>query len=257
MSGQMIIPTAEPFFFPGGPTGCLLIHGFTGSPKEMRWMGEYLARQGHTVLGIRLAGHATQPADLVRTRWRDWLASVEDGIHLLKPVTKHLYMIGLSMGGALALLAAARYPVSGAIAMSTPYSLKADWRLRYTKILSRIQPEVDKGPSDWHNPAAALDHVDYPRYPTLSVGELHQLLGVVQTEIPKIQVPVLLIHSHQDKGVAPENMQKIYNCLTTSHKEMFWVEDSSHIVTRDPEREKVFQTAAQFIERVNAETARE
>ena len=41
-----IIPTAEPFFIPAGPTGCLLIHGFTGSPKEMRWMGEYLAREG-------------------------------------------------------------------------------------------------------------------------------------------------------------------------------------------------------------------
>ena len=65
-----IIPTAEPFFFPGqgenARIGCLVTHGFTGAPKEMRWLGEYLHRQGYTVCGMRLAGHATRPADMVR-----------------------------------------------------------------------------------------------------------------------------------------------------------------------------------------------
>jgi len=42
----MIIPTAEPFYFPGNKIGCLLVHGFTGTPKEMRWMGEYLGSSG-------------------------------------------------------------------------------------------------------------------------------------------------------------------------------------------------------------------
>ncbi len=74
MSYPRLIPTAEPFVFPGGPVGCLLVHGFTGTPKEMRWLGEYLAGQGHTVLGVRLAGHATQPEDMIRARWWDWAA---------------------------------------------------------------------------------------------------------------------------------------------------------------------------------------
>ncbi|NTV37277.1 MAG: carboxylesterase, partial [Anaerolineaceae bacterium] len=53
--------TAEPFLLPGGKVGCLLIHGFTGTPKEMRWWGEDLAGRGYTVLAPRLAGHATTP----------------------------------------------------------------------------------------------------------------------------------------------------------------------------------------------------
>ncbi|HLA87386.1 MAG TPA: hypothetical protein VJL10_05165, partial [Anaerolineales bacterium] len=73
---NQLIPTTEPFFFSGGRTGCLLIHGFTGTPKEMRWMGEYLNQQGLTCLGIRLAGHATHPEDMRRSRWTDWAASV-------------------------------------------------------------------------------------------------------------------------------------------------------------------------------------
>ena len=51
-----IMPGAEPFYFSGDRTGCLLIHGFTGTPNEMRWLGTQLSTAGHTVLGVRLAG---------------------------------------------------------------------------------------------------------------------------------------------------------------------------------------------------------
>ncbi len=44
-------------------TGCLLLHGFTGTPKEMRMLGDSLASDGHTVLAPRLFGHATDPED--------------------------------------------------------------------------------------------------------------------------------------------------------------------------------------------------
>jgi carboxylesterase len=108
---SQIIPTAEPFFFSGkdanAKTGCLVTHGFTGTPKEMRWLGEYLNGQGYTVCGIRLNGHATKPEDMIRSRWQDWLLSVEDGFNLLRSCTYQVFLLGLSMGGVLSLTAAA------------------------------------------------------------------------------------------------------------------------------------------------------
>lgn len=44
---------------------------FSAMPGEMRPLEEYLAETGFTVLGIRLAGHATHPNDLKRRRWID------------------------------------------------------------------------------------------------------------------------------------------------------------------------------------------
>ena len=123
---QSIIPSAEPFFFPGGSTGVLLVHGFTGAPKEMRWMGEYLAQKGFSVLGVRLAGHATQPEDILRVHWQDWLTSVEDGYHLLKGVASNIVIGGLSLGGVLSLIFASRFEVAGVIAMSTIFELPPD-----------------------------------------------------------------------------------------------------------------------------------
>ena len=64
----------------------------------MRPMGEALHQRGLTVLGVRLAGHATQLEDLIRTRWQDWMASVEDGINLLHDSCEHIFFAGLSLG---------------------------------------------------------------------------------------------------------------------------------------------------------------
>jgi carboxylesterase len=248
------IPTAEPFFLPAGPTGCLLIHGFTGSPKEMRWMGEYLAREGFTVLGVRLAGHATRPEDMLRARWQDWLASVEDGWNLLQGAADRIFLAGLSMGGDLALSFAADHPVAGLIAMSTPYALKDDFRLPYAEILCWFWPRIAKGPSDWRDLEAAADHVDYPAYPTRAIAELRDLLAATRAAIPRVQVPVLLIHSRQDTGVPPENSEKIYAALGSRDKTICWVEDCGHVITREPRRQQVFQAAVEFMRRVAART---
>lgn len=247
----LTIPTAEPFLIPGGNTGCLLVHGFTGTPKEMRWLGDYLAEQGHTVLAVRLPGHATRPDDMLRVHWQDWLATVEDGLNLLRGLSKRIYILGLSMGGSLALLAAARLPVDGVVAMSTPYDLPDDWRLPYIGIFSIFQPTISKGQSDWRNPQAELDHICYPGYPTRAIHELDELLRAEREALPNVQVPVLLVHSRKDQSIKPDNMEKIYQHVGSREKQMMWVENSGHVIIREPERQKVFEATADFIRGLN------
>jgi carboxylesterase len=253
-----IIPTAEPFFFPGqgenARTGCLVTHGFTGAPKEMRWLGEYLHRQGYTVCGMRLAGHATRPADMVRSRWQDWLLSVEDGYALLRSCTEQVCLLGLSMGGVLSLTAAAQLPVKGVVAMSTPYALPAmSMPLWMTRLLSRFKPYLPKGRrpgSGWFDPAAYAQHVSYPMNPVRSAVELKLLIEEMHAALPKITVPVLLIHSRNDDYVVKDSMEQIYNHLGTSDKQMVWVEGGGHVITEEPTRAMVFKAAADFVQRV-------
>jgi carboxylesterase len=245
-----VISSAEPFLFPGDETGILLVHGFTGTPKEMRTMGEYFAAQGKTVLGIRLPGHATQPDDMTGRRWTDWLQAVEDGYHLLRSAGKQVFIMGLSMGGILTLTAAARLPVQGVVAMSTPYALPDDPRLPYLKLFALFMSSVPKGESDWHDPAMAAEHVDYPDYPIRSFAELRDLLVVMREALPRVTVPVLLVHSRQDGGVSVENVQKIFDRLGTQDKSMLMVEQSGHVVTRDLERERIFEAALAFVNRL-------
>ena len=257
----MIIPTAEPFFFPGqtNQPACLLIHGFTGAPKEMRWMGEYLNQDhGFHCLGIRLTGHATRPEDMIRSRYTDWMASVEDGYHLLRGVSDRIYLVGLSMGGVLSLLMSTKLDVTGVVAMSTPYHLPTNYSYRKMKILSKFvsfQPKEKEEPgASWFDKAAYAEHISYPQNPVRSGAELQLLLEELHAAVPKINVPVLLIHSKNDTYVLPENMEHIYSDLTTSDKTKLYVTEAGHVVTRDAARNQVFEAAANFIHRIESIT---
>jgi carboxylesterase len=226
----------------------------------MRWMGEYLNGQGYTCLGIRLTGHATTPEDMVRSNWTDWTASVEDGCQVLRGVTENIFLIGLSMGGILSLLMSTRLlpPVMGVVAMSTPYKLPDDPRLRHIEWLSKIVPYMPKSDAepgaDWFDKEAWKDHVSYPQNPLRSIGELNKLLGEMRDALPKIKVPVLLIHSMDDKYVLPENMELIFaDLVNTSDKTKAHITGSGHVITRDASRRQVFELALEFIRRVESQ----
>jgi len=254
---SQIIPTAEPFFLLGDRSkpACLLIHGFTGAPKEMRWMGEYLNEKGHTCLGVRLTGHATHPEDMIRSRYTDWMASVEDGYHLLCGVSENVFLVGLSMGSVLSLLMSSKLDVRGVVAMSTPYKLPDDPRLRHIEWISKIvqfMPKTDEEPgAGWFDKEAYQGHISYPQNPVFSIGELNKLLGEMRAALPDINVSVLLMHSKDDKYVLPENMELIYDDLKkASDKTKLYITGSGHVVTRDAARRQVFEAALEFIQRV-------
>ena len=252
-----IIPTAEPFLFPGSRTGCLLVHGFTGAPKEMRWMGEYLAGQGFSVLGVRLAGHATAMSDMPRTRWTDWTASVEDGYHLLRGLADRIFLVGLSMGGMLSLLMSTRLQVAGVVAMSTPHRLPDDPRKRLAKYFAPLIPYIRKRPKGsppdigWFDKQAHHGHVSYPMNPVGSIVELMQLAAAMRAALPQVRVPVLLVHSRDDDYVIRDSMERIHAALGSADKTMLWVAGSGHVIPREPAKEQVFRAAADFIRRVS------
>jgi carboxylesterase len=249
----------EPFFFPGGRAGCLLIHGFTGTPKEMRCLGEHLASQGIAALGVRLAGHATMPEDIIRSRRQDWLASVEDGYHILRGACDRIVVVGLSMGGILSLVFGSGFPVAGIVAMGTPYLLPP---LPIVRLLHPLKPllpllsgvlrYVPKGPSDWHDLQAAEDHLEYPANPVRGGLEVDALLAEMQRCLPSITAPVLLIASQGDLTVPQEHASMLLAHLGSSDKDILWLKTSGHVMTRDVERAKVFSAVEAFVRRVTA-----
>ena len=256
-----IIPTAEPFFFLGdsSKSACLLIHGFTSSPKEMRLLGEHLHQQGHTCLCVRHAGHGTTPKDMIRSRYTDWIASVEDGYHLLRGISKRIFLLGLSMGGILSLLMSTRLDVMGVVAMSTPYGLPRDYPVGLLQLISlfrKYHPKSREAPgSGWFDKAAYREHISYPMNPVRSVAELEKLILVMRAALPKVTVPVLLIHSKNDKYVLPENMERFYAWLVrASDKTKLYVTGSGHVVTRDAACEQVFRYTVEFIRRVESKS---
>ncbi len=220
-------------------------------------MGEYLHQQGYSVLGVRLTGHATRPADMVRSRWTDWTASVEDGYHLLCGQAEHIFLVGLSMGGALSLLMSTRLDVKGVVAISTPAYLPARlpvWLLQFLSWFAPYQPKSGGEPdAGWVDKQAFASHISYPQNPTRSAAELKRLLTAMRLALPQVRVPVLLVHSREDDYILPDNLEYIYTALVhATDKDKLFVAGSGHVVTRDAARQRVFEAAADFIRKVES-----
>ncbi|MEW6568607.1 MAG: alpha/beta fold hydrolase [Chloroflexota bacterium] len=247
-----IVSGAEPFFFRGGPSGCLLVHGFTATPQEMRGLGEHLAEQGHTVLGVRLFAHGTRIADLRRARWPDWYASLEDGYNLLRSTAARIVVIGLSLGGVLSVLLAAQHRPAGLVLLSTPHTEKDDLRFRLARLLRWFMPYYPKGRPDWRDAEAGKGRVAYDAYPLAALAEVPKAMAAMRRVLPQITVPVLLMHSIEDDFVPPENSQRIAAALGSSDKQLILVRDSNHVITLDRARAEVFCAVADFVRRLGS-----
>lgn len=248
-----LVEGAEPFLFTGNEIGCLLIHGFTGTPDSMRQLGRQLADRGYTVLGPRLYGHATREEDLYRVHYQDWIASVEDGFHLLRPRSQRLIAVGLSAGGVLALLLAAHFRLEGVVALSTPYRLPKDPRLALARPLSLLWPRVAKPHRD-PNQKEHPPSLSYAHYPTWAIAEFNDMLSEMRRSLPLVTAPTLLLQSRRDAsvGVAADAMEAIHHSLGSRDKRMIWLEGESHVITRDETRERVFKEITAFVAEVAA-----
>jgi carboxylesterase len=251
-----VAPVSDEFALPGTRTlGCLLVHGFTATPDEMRPLGEALAAAGFPVRGVRLAGHATDVGDLARTGWRDWFASVEEGRRRLGDAVPRIAVAGMSLGALLALHLAATRPadVSALVLCGTPLQM-GDGRLRWLPALARIPwlarrwasiPKAN-GP-DIADPAVRAASRSYRAMPLVAVLELLRLQGLVRAELGRVTQPALLLHGRGDQSVPVANLEILRRMLGSRRVETHVLERSWHVVTLDYDRDEVARLAAAFL----------
>jgi carboxylesterase len=240
----------KPFHFKGGPVGCLLIHGFTGAPPEMRPLGEYLAARGLTVSGPLLAGHGTHYRDLAKTTWQDWYASAEAAYERLREDCTRVFVGGLSLGSLLALRLAALRPVDGVISYA-PALMALDWRVKFVRPLRHIMRwnrKEEPQDADMTDPEASKMLWSYDVNPGESVYQVALLQKEVRRLLPSITAPILIFHSTRDGAIRPECGELTYNSVASAQKELVLLHNSGHCVTVDSEREFVWRKTHEWIE---------
>ena len=250
----------------GRTKGVLLLHGLTGAPGEMRRVGRRLSRLGFITRAPLLAGHGGDVAGLLRSGWRDWLASVRAAYLALAAEVDDVYVAGICVGGALGLLLCAEFPeIRGAAVYSMtfeydgwnmpgwataapviqlvanlplvrriafkepyPYGLK-DLRLR--ELASRAPDLLVEG---------GIDHL-----PLGSLYEMYRLGRAVERAGPTITTPTLIVHAQDDDMSHPRNAERLRSALA-GRTELLLLEDSYHMVHVDRQHAQVAQRTAAF-----------
>ena len=194
----MIIEGAEPFLLKGGSEGILLIHGFTGLPAELLLMGKFLNRAGYTVLGVRLAGHATNELNLMKTNNEDWFNSALDGYALLSGLCEKIFVVGHSMGALLTLKLAYFRKVEKIVTLAAPIFIDESLHLKDLPPRSECKNFAVIRPHRRLKDVPPAANKSYRKMPFISVHELVTLIEEVKILLPKITAPILIMHGTED-----------------------------------------------------------
>jgi carboxylesterase len=249
-----VLPGAEAFASDGGPTGVLLCHGFTGSPQSLRPWAEYLAAAGLSVSLPRLPGHGTTWQEMSRTRWEDWFAEVDRAFDELQSRSQEIFVMGLSMGGCLALrLAELRGTAVRGLVLVNP-SLTADTKLfLLVPVLKYVVPSLKGIASDIKKPGIA--ETGYDRTPVKAAATLPGLWRTTQQHLAELTQPILVFHSATDHVVGPASVQLLTRTLPAGQVEVRELADSYHVATLDNDADAIFAGSVEFV-RVQSQAGR-
>jgi carboxylesterase len=224
-------PEHQPFQLGDGPNGALLIHGFPGTPAEMRGIGGVLAENGWHAHGPLLPGFGPDIVNLSERRRQDWLSVMQAEWEALHSSHQACALIGYSMGGALALHLAERLPPDKLVLIA-PF-----WRLpgllpRLVPIFKLVMPEMRPfKDADFDDaevragferlmPEVDLKHPEVQTYlreeVTLPLSVVHEVfrLGAEARRLARsVAVPTLVIQGRDDHMVRPDLTQMLVERL--------------------------------------------
>jgi len=247
------------FSYEGGKAAVLLIHGLTGTPTEMKFVGKGLANAGFSVYGMQMAGHCGSEEDLLRTNWQDWYASVQAAYEQVAAKHEVVFAAGLSMGAVMSMHLAAQNPgkLRGIGLISTtlrydgwsipklsfllplicktplirhyrfvenfPYGIKDD-RLRHRVVTNMLSGDsTESGTLGMPGP---------------SLAQLMRLVEVVMAEMPRVTTPAVILHASEDDVASRWNADYCEAHLGGPTKKVLY-DQSYHLLTVDKERNAV------------------
>jgi len=244
---EKVIKGGEPFEFTGtNDCAVLLLHGFTGSPASVLLMGKFLFNVGYSVMAPLLAGHGINIEALQKTNADDWYGSALEAYKKLRIKYAKVVVLGVSMGGLLALRLGAQEKPDAVISIATPIFLY-DWRVRWAWLFHWFLPYVAKRPHIY--PAgeeyniAYLDHI-----PTKPVASMWNLVQKCRNEyLSKINCPILIEQSKADATVRFDSAQYIYDNCASVDKKLYWFNNSGHLLILDKDRKEAMEQIENFL----------
>ena len=222
----------------------------------MRPWADHLERDGFRVSVPRLPGHGTSWEEMNQTRWEDWYGQVESSFDELSVQCEQTFVCGLSMGGGLALLLAARQGerVRGlSLVNPSVHSTIAEQAARGPLMLTmplirHFVPSIAAIGGDIATPD--VTEGAYERTPLDAAWSLTQLWKVIQQELPRVDQPMRIYRSRTDHVVGPSSLAVISERVRSSDLEIVHLERSYHVATVDYDADLIFSGTSEFFSRL-------
>ena len=264
------------FFLEGDRNLCFLIHGLTGTAKEMGSIGQRLNKHGFSVASPMMLGHNKSISVLKRMKWEELYAGIKKEFLKYEGSYDNIFIAGLSFGALLGILLAYEFPGKvRALNCFSPTLFFDGWATPKLKILLPITYRTpfkyyfylkEEYPYGIKNERlrsriesfyTGSDLFDYSKvhlygYPVIPVSSMEQnnlLAKYVMKILPKVTTPIQLLQAKDDDVTSPKNSFYISEHVGSKDKKVVLFEDSYHIIIADQERDKVAQETIAFFDK--------
>jgi carboxylesterase len=263
------------FFLKGDKNLCFLIHGLTGTAKEMGSIAQAFNEQGFSVASPLMANHDKSISLLKRTSWQELYACLRKEFIKYENDYENIFVAGLSFGALIGLMLAYEFPKKvKAINCFSPTLFFDGWSNPKSRIFLPLlyktpfnnwlyfkeeypygikNPRLRNKIAGFYKNADLFDYskvhlYGYPVIPIACMQQNHLLAKKVISLLKQIHTPIQLLAARNDDVTSPKNSNFIFEHIGSTDKKIIFFEDSYHIITADQERDKVALAAVTFFQ---------
>jgi carboxylesterase len=234
--------------------GVLLLHGFSSSLDTVSGLCLHLVEAGLPYRMPVLRGHGSTPEALKGVRARDWIDDAATALDDLLVEVESAVVVGLSMGGLVALTLAMERNEHLAGVITVAAALR--FRDPLAPLAQFLYPLVRRVKTPPVPPDETYVSTNYTWVPTRSFAELYQLGRHVERRLSEVHAPILVIGTRNDQVVRPESAEVIYQGVSSPEKQLRFFERSGHEMMQASERDDVFAAIMAFVEQLRAVLAK-
>lgn len=207
----------------GNNKAILFIHGFPTTPYMYSWASEYASNHGYDTFVPLIPTFGSDYKDMLKTNFSSWFSYIDNYYKNLHDKYEKIYVVGVSMGGAITLKLAEKYSeaesqMNGIAVLSAPvvYNSIKDGIITnplgyFARIIGLFIPAImprpttsipshNDGDENWHG------------YRGIFIKQgisLFYNFKQIRKELYKISVPMIAGHERSDKTVPFKNLEII------------------------------------------------
>jgi len=209
----------------------------------LRYLGAELHARGFHVAAPLLPGHGRRLSDFARVTADQLIAAADRSYRDLRATHEWVAVIGLSMGGALAVHLAAGVPELPALGLVAPYlgmPPRVERAARYAWLWGAILPAVPSGDAaSIHDPEEHSRSLAYGVFTAAALRALRDLMLRAVDALPRVMTPTLIIQSRTDNRIASADTERAFALLGAREKRLEWITGAGHVITVDYGRDRV------------------
>ena len=249
--------------FDAGPHAVLMLHGLGAAPLELSKLAQEAHQEGFSVRVPNIDGYCYGTPNRSWIHWRD---QVLEHYWFCRKNFETVSLLGVSMGGTLALLLAELESPTCVVSLATALGYDG-WAIpwyhglisvaQWIPFSSRYQ-YAEREPYGLKNretramvkrmmKSQHISEVGAEILPLQLIIEGKKLIRAVKARPDRIQSPIMFMHSVDDESVHVRNPENIFRRVASADKEFVYLGDSYHMITIDNERDLVRKESMRFL----------